>query len=201
MPQLPAGCRQAASGLWPLTPDPHPGGRVLERTSVSVGLRGCIRLLDINNQRLELSSWQGIVTRSSGVGECETPCLPAPCLGRAPCQVLGAGMFRCQCPPGYFGEGRAWVSQVLGQGAHLCGCGQGLKPPGTPSCLLPGPTCGDGENPCEPNPCHGAAPCRVLPEGEAKCECPQGRGGTLCQTGGSTGLSGLGGEWGAGVSG
>jgi len=22
----------------------------------------------------------------------------------------------------------------------------------------------------------------VLPEGEAKCECPQGRGGTICQT-------------------
>ncbi|XP_047726297.1 agrin isoform X3 [Prionailurus viverrinus] len=85
---------------------------VLERTSVSVGLKGCIRLLDINNQRLELSSWQGTVTRSSGVGA----------------------------------------------------------------------TCSDGENPCEPNPCHGAAPCRVLPEGEAKCECPQGRGGALCQT-------------------
>ncbi|XP_016077400.1 PREDICTED: agrin-like, partial [Miniopterus natalensis] len=76
---------------------------VLERTSVSVGLRGCIRLLDVNNQRLELSNWQG-ATRSSGVSECGAhPCLPSPCLGGAPCQALEAGMFHCQCPPGRFG--------------------------------------------------------------------------------------------------
>ncbi|XP_072831808.1 agrin isoform X3 [Vicugna pacos] len=45
-----------------------------------------------------------------------------------------------------------------------------------------GPTCADEKDPCQPNPCHGAAPCRVLPQGEAECECPQGRGGSLCQT-------------------
>ncbi|KAM7099387.1 agrin isoform 1-T1 [Molossus nigricans] len=76
---------------------------VLERTSVSVGLRGCIRELDVNNQRLELSNWQG-ATRSSGVGVCGAhPCQPSPCHGGAPCQALEAGMFRCQCPPGRFG--------------------------------------------------------------------------------------------------
>lgn len=55
-----------------------------------------------------------------------------------------------------------------------------------PVCLSPGPTCAEEKNPCEPNPCHGAAPCRVLPGGEARCECPLGRGGPLCQTGGGT---------------
>lgn len=83
---------------------------MLERTSVSAGLMGCIRLLDINNQRLELSSWQGATTRSSNVSECgDHPCLPSPCLGGAPCQALEAGMFHCQCPPGRFGESGAWA--------------------------------------------------------------------------------------------
>ncbi|XP_073654199.1 agrin isoform X7 [Tursiops truncatus] len=77
---------------------------VLERTSVGVGLRGCIRLLDVNNQQLELSDWQGSATRSSGVGECgDHPCVPNPCLGGAPCQALEAGMFHCRCLPGRFG--------------------------------------------------------------------------------------------------
>ncbi|XP_063091307.1 agrin isoform X8 [Cavia porcellus] len=77
---------------------------VLERTFVAVGLKGCIRLLDINNQRLELGSWQGASTQSSGVGECgENPCVPNPCSSGAPCQALDDGMFHCQCPPGRFG--------------------------------------------------------------------------------------------------
>ncbi|XP_036738492.2 agrin isoform X2 [Manis pentadactyla] len=77
---------------------------VRERTSVSVGLRGCIRVLDINNQRLDLSGWQTTTAQSSGVGECgDHPCLPSPCLGGAPCQALEAGRFHCQCPPGRFG--------------------------------------------------------------------------------------------------
>ncbi|XP_012920570.1 agrin isoform X1 [Heterocephalus glaber] len=121
---------------------------VLERTSVGVGLKGCIRLLDINNQRLELGSWQGAAAQSSGVGECgDDPCQPNPCSGGAPCRALEAGLFRCQCPPGHFGL-----------------------------------TCATKKNPCQPNPCHGAAPCHVLPEGAAKCRCPLGREGTLCQT-------------------
>ncbi|XP_069893156.1 agrin isoform X3 [Dipodomys merriami] len=76
---------------------------VLERTSVGVGLRGCIRLLDINNQQLELGSWRG-AARGSGVGECgDDACVPSPCHGGAPCRALGAGAFHCQCPPGRFG--------------------------------------------------------------------------------------------------
>ncbi|KAG8505493.1 LOW QUALITY PROTEIN: Agrin, partial [Galemys pyrenaicus] len=77
---------------------------VQEQTSVTVGLRGCIRLLDVNNRRLELGSWPGTATRSSGVGTCgDHPCLPNPCLGGAPCQALEAGQFHCQCPPARFG--------------------------------------------------------------------------------------------------
>uniref|UniRef100_UPI0040386C35 agrin-like n=1 Tax=Callospermophilus lateralis TaxID=76772 RepID=UPI0040386C35 len=75
-----------------------------ERTSVGMDLKGCIHLLDVNNQRLELDPWQGVVSRSSGVGECgEHPCLPSPCHGGAPCQALGDDMFHCQCPPGRIG--------------------------------------------------------------------------------------------------
>lgn len=82
-----------------------PGVRVLDRTSVGIGLKGCIRMLDINNQQLELSNWKGAVVLSSGVGECGNhPCLPSPCHGGALCQALEAGMFLCQCPPGRFGE-------------------------------------------------------------------------------------------------
>uniref|UniRef100_A0A8C7AXL8 Agrin n=1 Tax=Neovison vison TaxID=452646 RepID=A0A8C7AXL8_NEOVI len=113
---------------------------VLERTSIRVGLRGCIRLLDVNNQRLELSSWQGAVTRSSGVGACgDHPCLPNPCLGGAPCRALEAGMFHCLCPPGRFGptcsadenpcdpnpcHGAA-PCRVLPDGEAKCECPQG----------------------------------------------------------------------------
>ncbi|XP_035163135.3 agrin isoform X9 [Callithrix jacchus] len=77
---------------------------VLERIFVGTGLRGCIRLLDINNQLLELSVGPGAAAQGSAVGECgDHPCLPNPCHGRAPCQALEAGRFRCLCPPGHFG--------------------------------------------------------------------------------------------------
>ncbi|XP_011248478.1 agrin isoform X2 [Mus musculus] len=77
---------------------------VLDRTSVGIGLKGCIRMLDINNQQLELSDWQRAVVQSSGVGECgDHPCSPNPCHGGALCQALEAGVFLCQCPPGRFG--------------------------------------------------------------------------------------------------
>uniref|UniRef100_A0A2K6T9U7 Agrin n=1 Tax=Saimiri boliviensis boliviensis TaxID=39432 RepID=A0A2K6T9U7_SAIBB len=77
---------------------------VLERIFVGTGLRGCIRLLDVNNQRLELSVGPGAAAWGSGVGECgDHPCLPNPCHGGAPCQALEAGRFHCLCPPGHFG--------------------------------------------------------------------------------------------------
>lgn len=115
---------------------------VQERTSVRVGLKGCVRLLDVNNQRLEL----GGALRSAGVGECGPhPCLPSPCHGGAPCQALEAGAFYCQCPPGRFGptcadeknpcqpnpchgaapcrvlpEGKAKCECPVGRGGSLC---------------------------------------------------------------------------------
>ncbi|XP_075405699.1 agrin [Tenrec ecaudatus] len=76
---------------------------VLDRTSVGVGLRGCVRLLDINNQQLELTG-PGAAVRSVGVGECGgDPCVPNPCHGGVPCQALEADMFICQCPPNRLG--------------------------------------------------------------------------------------------------
>uniref|UniRef100_UPI0040388E61 agrin-like n=1 Tax=Callospermophilus lateralis TaxID=76772 RepID=UPI0040388E61 len=123
-----------------------PGAGILipgpERTSVGVGLKGCIRLLDVNNQRLELGPWQGVVSRSSGVGECgEHPCLPSPCHGGAPCQALGDDMFHCQCPPGRFGPTCAEEKspchpnpchgaapcRMLPKGGAKCECPAGLR--------------------------------------------------------------------------
>lgn len=139
-------------------------------------------MLDINNQRLELGSWQGAVVQSSVVGECgDDPCMPNPCSGGVPCRALEAGMFHCQCPPGRFGESGfgpdAGSRNQVSQRAVLYLLG--------PLIVLPsGLTCDSEKNPCQPNPCRGAAPCRVLPEGDPKCECPLGHGGALCQTGG-----------------
>ncbi|KAM5125714.1 LOW QUALITY PROTEIN: agrin-like [Callospermophilus lateralis] len=113
-----------------------------ERTSIGMGLKGCIRLLDVNNQRLELGPWQGVVSRSSGVGECgEHPCLPSPCHGGAPCQALGDDMFHCQCPPGHFGPTCAEEKspchpnschgaapcRMLPKGGAKCECPAGLR--------------------------------------------------------------------------
>ncbi|XP_057605475.1 agrin isoform X2 [Hippopotamus amphibius kiboko] len=115
---------------------------VREQTSASTGLRGCVRLLEVNNQRLELSGWQGSASRSSGVGECgDHPCVPTPCIGGAPCQALEAGMFHCRCPPGRFGptcadekdpchpnpcRGAA-PCRVLPQGEAKCECPRGRE--------------------------------------------------------------------------
>ncbi|KAK2105582.1 hypothetical protein P7K49_015096 [Saguinus oedipus] len=124
---------------------------VLERIFVGTGLRGCIRLLDVNNQRLELSVGPGAASQGSAVGECgDHPCLPNPCHGGAPCQALEAGRFRCLCPPGHFGpicaeeknpcqpnpchgaapcrvlpEGGIQCQCHLGQGGTLCQTGRG----------------------------------------------------------------------------
>uniref|UniRef100_UPI004038D3BE agrin-like n=1 Tax=Callospermophilus lateralis TaxID=76772 RepID=UPI004038D3BE len=107
-----------------------------ERTSVGVGLKGCIHLLDVNNQRLELGPWQGVVSHSSGVGECgEHPCVPSPCHGGAPCQALGDDMFHCQCPPGRFGPTCAEEKslcqpnpcRMLPKGGAKCECPAGRR--------------------------------------------------------------------------
>ncbi|XP_006886016.1 PREDICTED: LOW QUALITY PROTEIN: agrin [Elephantulus edwardii] len=128
---------------------------VQERTSVSAGLKGCIRLLDINNQQLDLSSEEAMA-RGAGVGECaDNASLPDPSHRGAPCQPLEA--------------------EATGVWS---GCLSLMGPPPSSSGL----TCADEESPCQPNPCHGGAPCRVLSEGRAKCECPVGRWGAFCQT-------------------
>ncbi|XP_053546438.1 agrin isoform X2 [Bombina bombina] len=77
---------------------------VSERTSVSVGLKGCIRLLDVNNQVYNLQEEGEDVLYGSGVGECgNNPCQPNPCHNGAICLVKEAEMFHCQCLHGYTG--------------------------------------------------------------------------------------------------
>ncbi|KAM5140325.1 agrin [Mantella aurantiaca] len=77
---------------------------VTERTSVAVGLKGCIRLLDVNNQVYNLQEEGEDVLYGSGVGECgNNPCQPNPCHNGAMCQVKEAEMFHCQCLNGYTG--------------------------------------------------------------------------------------------------
>lgn len=77
---------------------------VTERTSVTIGLKGCIRLLDVNNQVYNLQEEGEDVLYGSGVGECgNNPCQPNPCHNGAVCQVKEAEMFHCQCLNGYTG--------------------------------------------------------------------------------------------------
>lgn len=158
---------------WSLASDayPPPGGRVLERTSIRVGLRGCIRLLDVNNQRLELSSWQGAVTRSSGVGACgDHPCLPNPCLGGAPCRALEAGMFHCLCPPGRFGEAGAWAGR--GVGGHVR-VSVGVGPHGVSSQAPPAVLT---RTPASRTPATGPPPAACCRMGRPRANAPRGEG-------------------------
>ncbi|XP_075459745.1 agrin isoform X4 [Ascaphus truei] len=77
---------------------------VSERTSVSSGLKGCIRLLDVNNQVYNLQEEGADVLYGSGVGECgNNPCQPNPCHNAAVCLVKEAEMFHCRCLNGYTG--------------------------------------------------------------------------------------------------
>ncbi|XP_044524562.1 agrin [Gracilinanus agilis] len=113
---------------------------VLERTSARAGLRGCIRLLDVNNQRIGLREKGPDVLYGSGVGECgNNPCLPNPCHHGATCQAREADMFHCQCPKGREGptcadernpcqpnpcQGAA-TCRVLPEGGAKCECPMG----------------------------------------------------------------------------
>uniref|UniRef100_A0A670Z176 Agrin n=1 Tax=Pseudonaja textilis TaxID=8673 RepID=A0A670Z176_PSETE len=138
---------------------------VAERTSVTAGLKGCIRLLDVNNQMYDLREKGDDVLYGSGVGECgNNPCQPNPCHHGGLCHTMEAEMFHCECLHGYTG------------GPNLCVCEAAFPPP------APRPTCADERNPCDPNPCHLSATCLVLPEGGSKCECPMGRGGEFCES-------------------
>nr|XP_020637908.1 agrin isoform X3 [Pogona vitticeps] len=77
---------------------------VAERTSVTTGLKGCIRLLDVNNQMYDLREKGSDVLYGSGVGECgNNPCHPNPCHHGGLCHVKEAEMFHCECLNGYTG--------------------------------------------------------------------------------------------------
>uniref|UniRef100_A0A452IZQ9 Agrin n=1 Tax=Gopherus agassizii TaxID=38772 RepID=A0A452IZQ9_9SAUR len=77
---------------------------VADRTSATAGLKGCIRLLDVNNQMYDLREKGSDVLYGSGVGECgNNPCHPNPCHHGAVCHVKEAEMFHCQCLNGYTG--------------------------------------------------------------------------------------------------
>ncbi|XP_072888416.1 agrin isoform X6 [Hemitrygon akajei] len=71
---------------------------VKERTSATKGLRGCIRLLDVNNLIYDLQEKGSDVLYGSGVGECgNNPCDPNPCRNNGKCHVKEAEMFHCEC--------------------------------------------------------------------------------------------------------
>nr|XP_014340062.1 PREDICTED: agrin [Latimeria chalumnae] len=77
---------------------------VTERTSVKSGLKGCIRLLDVNNRVYELQNEGNDVLFGRGVGECgNNPCVPNPCKNGAICHSKEAEMFHCECVNGYTG--------------------------------------------------------------------------------------------------
>uniref|UniRef100_A0AAY4E4W4 Agrin n=1 Tax=Denticeps clupeoides TaxID=299321 RepID=A0AAY4E4W4_9TELE len=144
---------------------------VKERTSISTGLHGCIRLLDVNNMVYNLQEKDGNVLYGSGVGECgNNPCLPNPCRNGAMCQIKEAEVFHCKCVNGFSGHERCPWSSVWGRCFVQVASQEHL-----------GPTCADAHNPCDPNKCHPSAQCQVLPEGGYKCECPMGREGRHCE--------------------
>uniref|UniRef100_A0A8B9SYN4 Agrin n=1 Tax=Anas platyrhynchos TaxID=8839 RepID=A0A8B9SYN4_ANAPL len=77
---------------------------VAERTAATGGLKGCIRLLDVNNQLYDLREKGSDVLYGSGVGECgNDPCHPNPCHHGGICHVKEAEMFHCECLHAYTG--------------------------------------------------------------------------------------------------
>uniref|UniRef100_A0A8C1I0U8 Agrin n=1 Tax=Cyprinus carpio carpio TaxID=630221 RepID=A0A8C1I0U8_CYPCA len=115
---------------------------VKERTSVSTGLVGCIRMLDVNNLFYNLQENGDSVLYGSGVGECgNNPCMPNPCKNGASCQVKEAEMFHCKCVNGFSGPTCADAHnpcdpskchpssrcQVLPEGGYKCECPMGRE--------------------------------------------------------------------------
>uniref|UniRef100_A0A8C2G6S1 Agrin n=1 Tax=Cyprinus carpio TaxID=7962 RepID=A0A8C2G6S1_CYPCA len=112
---------------------------VKERTSVSTGLVGCIRMLDVNNFVYNLQENGDSILYGSGVGECgNNPCLPNPCKNGASCQVKEAEMFHCKCVNGPTcadahnpcDPNKCHPSsrcQVLPEGGYKCECPMGRE--------------------------------------------------------------------------
>ncbi|PKU32407.1 hypothetical protein llap_17288 [Limosa lapponica baueri] len=116
--------------------------RVADRTAATTGLKGCIRLLDVNNQMYDLREKGSEVLYGSGVGECgNDPCHPNPCHHGGICHVKEAEMFHCECLYNYTGPTCAdeknpcdpspcHVSAtclVLPEGGALCACPMGRE--------------------------------------------------------------------------
>ncbi|XP_067228326.1 agrin isoform X1 [Chanodichthys erythropterus] len=115
---------------------------VKERTSVSTGLVGCVRMLDVNNFAYNLQENAGGVLYGSAIGECgNNPCLPNPCKNGASCQVKEAEMFHCKCVNGFSGPTCADAHnpcdpnkchsssrcQILPEGGYKCECPMGRE--------------------------------------------------------------------------
>ncbi|XP_063065047.1 agrin isoform X2 [Engraulis encrasicolus] len=115
---------------------------VKERTSISTGLVGCVRMLDVNNMVYNLQEKGGNVLYGKGVGECgNNPCQPNPCKNSALCQVKEAEMFHCKCVNGFSGPTCAdahnpcdpnkchpsSTCQVLPEGGYKCECPMGRE--------------------------------------------------------------------------
>uniref|UniRef100_A0A8C3JZZ3 Agrin n=1 Tax=Calidris pygmaea TaxID=425635 RepID=A0A8C3JZZ3_9CHAR len=115
---------------------------VADRTAATTGLKGCIRLLDVNNQMYDLREKGSEVLYGSGVGECgNDPCHPNPCHHGGICHVKEAEMFHCECLYNYTGPTCAdeknpcdpspcHVSAtclVLPEGGALCACPMGRE--------------------------------------------------------------------------
>lgn len=159
---------------------------------MGTGLRGCIRLLDVNNQLLELGIGPGAATRGSGVGECGShPCLPNPCRGGAPCQALEAGRFHCQCPPGRVGE-----SGTGAGGSGTMGL-VGSTQPAPPGTLVLSSSIQDQpvpmrRAPASPTPAMGRLPAVCCLRVVSSASAPWGVGAPSVRQVGGVGLSGQG---------
>ncbi|XP_047229553.1 agrin isoform X5 [Girardinichthys multiradiatus] len=115
---------------------------VKERTGVTTGLVGCIRMLDVNNRMLNIQESNGDRLFGAGVGECgNNPCHPNPCKNGAECQVKEAEVFHCKCSNGFWGPTCADIHdpckhskchrtsqcKALPEGGYKCECPMGRE--------------------------------------------------------------------------
>lgn len=129
---------------------------------------------------------------------CINPCLEDSCGENANCIAENHG-FKCECPPGYFGnayidcdivqgcrsnsECNTYDACVNGKCSSPCKCGSNALCDVTnhkAKCKCPqgysgNPlvSCSPPSNPCEPNPCGTSAVCE-LDKGNPICYCPKG---------------------------
>ena len=79
--------------------------RVLKQTGVEMGLDGCVRTLEINQEPFVLAYPGGDILYGADVGECGgDPCLSNPCLNNGTCVSTTAVDFTCSCIDNFIGE-------------------------------------------------------------------------------------------------